>query len=182
VSGRLIAIVGASGVGKDSVMRGMVAARPALALVRRAITRPADAGGEDFDSLDRGRFERLEQAGAFALSWEAHGLCYGIPASVMGTLAEGRDLLVNLSRGVLVEAQARFPTLSVIHLTATPAVLAARLAARGREDAGEIVVRLARSERGLPPGVPAVTLDNSGALGDTVARALALITPAEVQQ
>ena len=43
--GRLIAVVGPSGVGKDSVMAGLVLLRAKLHLVRRMITRPANVGG-----------------------------------------------------------------------------------------------------------------------------------------
>ena len=38
-AGRMIAVVGPSGVGKDSVMAGLLEARPALRRVRRVITR-----------------------------------------------------------------------------------------------------------------------------------------------
>ncbi|RZK75709.1 MAG: hypothetical protein EOO85_13195, partial [Pedobacter sp.] len=55
------------------------------------------------------------------------------------------------SHAVLGEAQARFK-LKVINVTAPPAVLAARLAGRGRESAGEINARLARSAP-VPPSI-----------------------------
>ena len=48
MTGRFIAVVGPSGVGKDSVMQGMAARDPRIVLARRVITRPSDAGGEDF--------------------------------------------------------------------------------------------------------------------------------------
>jgi len=180
MSGRMIAIVGPSGVGKDSVMRGIAAAAPRLHLVRRVITRPTDRDSEDFDSVDPATFTARQAAGDFALSWSAHGLCYGIPAQVDAALGRGDDLLVNLSRGVLDQAAARFVALTVIALTAEPAVLAQRLAARGREDAAGIAARLARSDARLPASVGALTLDNSGALADTVRRAIDLIYPARV--
>ncbi|MEO0912102.1 MAG: hypothetical protein AAFY59_03810 [Pseudomonadota bacterium] len=40
MTGRFIAVVGPSGVGKDSVMAGMAARTGQLKLVRRVITRP----------------------------------------------------------------------------------------------------------------------------------------------
>lgn len=173
----MIAVVGPSGVGKDTVMQALVDATPRLSLVRRVITRAADAGGEDYDAVSVPMFTGMQAAGEFALSWQAHGLRYGIPASVDADLAQGRDLLVNLSRSVLEAAQARFGTMPVLLLTASPAVLRARLMARGREDGREIDARLARAGFALPGGINAIHIDNSGPVADTVQRALRALYP-----
>ncbi|WP_415404355.1 phosphonate metabolism protein/1,5-bisphosphokinase (PRPP-forming) PhnN [Tateyamaria sp. SN3-11] len=175
--GRLIAVVGPSGVGKDTVMDAMVAADPRLGLVRRVITRPTEAGGEVFDGVTVPVFNAMRDAGEFALWWPAHALFYGIPTAVDAELAAGRDLLANLSRGVLVKAQARFPGLVVISLTASTDVLAERLAQRGREDREQITRRLARAGSGLPDGVDAVEIDNSADLDATVRAALGALYP-----
>ena len=177
MSGRFIAVVGPSGVGKDSVMAALAEARPDLFLARRAITRPSEAGGEDFDGIDENTFLRLEAEGAFALSWAAHGLRYGIPIAADMALAEGRDVLANLSRAVLTEAKLRFDRFEVLSLTAAPEVLAARLRGRGRESEAEITARLARAERVLPDHIAAIEIDNSGPLKQTVAQALAALYP-----
>jgi ribose 1,5-bisphosphokinase len=177
MSGRFIAVVGPSGVGKDSVMEGLAETLPDLFLARRAITRPGEAGGEDFDGISEAAFLRLEAEGAFALSWAAHGLHYGIPIAVEMALAEGRDVLANLSRGVLTEAKLRFARFEVLSLTASPQVLAARLRGRGRETEEEITARLARAERALPDHIAAIKIDNSGPLKQTVAQALAALYP-----
>ena len=63
--GRLIAVVGPSGVGKDSVMLGIHQAMPDVHLVRRVITRPAAAGGEKFDAVTETEFADLAANGAF---------------------------------------------------------------------------------------------------------------------
>ena len=178
--GRLIAVVGPSGVGKDTVMRALVHARPDMHLVRRVITRPGDAGGEAFDSATVAGFEARAAAGEFLLHWQAHGLHYGIPRRVEQVLKTGGDAVVNLSRSVLAEAQARVSELVVINLTATPQVLAERLAARGREAPEDIARRLARADFALPQGIEAVTIDNGGSLEDTVARIVARLAPAKV--
>ena len=175
MAGRLLGIVGPSGVGKDSVMEAVVAARPGLGLVRRVITRPSEAGGEEFEGVSEAEFAARAARGAFLLSWHAHGLHYGIPASVLDDLAAGRDLLVNLSRAVLSEAQAKVPGFACVALTAPVEVLADRLAARGRESREEIAGRLARAGFALPEGVHVVELDNSGPLERTVAAVLALL-------
>jgi ribose 1,5-bisphosphokinase len=59
--------------------------------------------------------------------------------------------VVNISRGSIAAAAAMFPTL-VLEITAPAEVLAARLAARGRETAADIAARLTR-EVALPEGV-----------------------------
>lgn len=169
--GRFIAVVGPSGVGKDTVMAALVEDSARLRLVRRVITRPASAGGEDFDAVTEAEFRALEAAGDFALTWQAHGLSYGIPKTVTDALAEGTDMLVNLSRKKLLEAATAFPGMLVLNLTACTEVLAQRLAARGRESASDIASRL-RREVALPVGLDVITLDNSGPLADTVSRAL----------
>lgn len=178
-SGRFIAVVGPSGVGKDSVMEGMIAANPDFHRVRRAITRAAAAGGEDFESLTPLAFEERRDMGGFALWWSAHGLLYGIPASVNRTLALGVDVLANLSRAQLAAAAEVFPTLHVLHITAAPEVLARRLAARGRETPEDIRARLAR-EVPLPEGLRVTRIDNGGRLDDSVQAALAALYPERV--
>ena len=172
------AVVGPSGVGKDTVMEAVRAADPTVVLVRRVITRPAEAGGEAFDGVDRSTFETMKAEGLFALDWEAHGLAYGIPVAVERQLAQGHDVLANLSRGVLRAAQLRFPRFVVLSLTAPASVLAQRLAGRGRESAAEIERRLERSGFPIPEGLPVIEVDNSGALSDTVAAVRAALQPA----
>jgi ribose 1,5-bisphosphokinase len=173
VRGRLVAVVGPSGAGKDTLVAG---ARAALAddarvrFVRRAITRPAEAGGEGHLPMDRTAFEAARASGHFTLWWEAHGLLYGIPRDVEADLAAGRVVVANLSRTVLAEADRRY-ALTVLEITAPPGVLAARLAARGREDAAAIAARLAR-EAPLPRGLRVVRVANDGTTGQGIARVL----------
>lgn len=168
--GLIAAVVGPSGVGKDSVMEGLVAADPKYVLARRVITRPTEAGGEAFDGVSQAEFDRRAEAGAFVLSWRAHGLSYGVPRQIEDALAAGRIVLVNLSRSVLRTAQASFPNLRVISLTAPPEVLAQRLAARGREAPDDQARRLLRGALPLPDGLNCVhVIDNSGSLDRTIA-------------
>lgn len=170
--GHLIAVVGPSGVGKDSVMAGLKAAAPTLRLVRRTITRAPELGGEDYDAVSPEAFERAAQAGAFCVHWEAHGLRYGIPADVQHDLAKGRDCLVNFSRSALLKARAAMPSLRVLNITASRETLARRLAGRGRESAEEITARLKQAEKPLPAGLDVITVSNDGALETTVKAAL----------
>jgi ribose 1,5-bisphosphokinase len=178
--GRFIAVIGPSGVGKDSVMEAMVAGNPKIVLARRMITRPSEAGGEAFDGVSEEEFQRRADAGDFALHWPAHGLHYGILQSVDKDLVKGKDVLANLSRAVLLAAQARFARFEVINLTAASDVLAARLVARGRETSAQIAGRLDRASAAFPDGIEALHLDNSGRLDQTVAAALDRLYPVKV--
>ena len=160
----------------------MAAARARLAgdhrfrFVRRSITRPAAAGGEEHEALTREEFIARRAAGGFALWWEAHGLLYGIPRQVEADLARGLVVVANLSRGVLAEAAAR-ARLRVLEITAPVAVRAARLAARGRERAEDIASRLAR-EAPLPVGLEVESVMNDGTPEAGVARVLAALSRA----
>lgn len=161
-------------------MHALATSVTGFTLVRRVITRRADAGGEDFESVTEAEFARRRQAGAFCLHWEAHGLCYGIPNAVKDRLAKGEDVLVNLSRNVLSDIKAIFPRVTVLNITASPETLAERLAERGRETPEDIAKRLAQASRVLPDGMEILTVNNDGPLEDTVAEALSLLHPARV--
>jgi ribose 1,5-bisphosphokinase len=176
-AGRLVAVVGPSGVGKDTVIAGLCAARPGLHRVRRTITRDAGAGGEAFTPLSFAEFEAEEASGGFALSWRAHGLAYGIPAGVRDVLGAGGEAVANLSRGVLDEARAVFPGLAVLALAASPGILAARLAARGRESAVDVEARLARAGAYEVAGDDVLRVMNDGSVADAVERVLAALYP-----
>ncbi|MEO1551544.1 MAG: phosphonate metabolism protein/1,5-bisphosphokinase (PRPP-forming) PhnN [Pseudomonadota bacterium] len=182
MTGRAIACVGPSGAGKDTVMEAVRAARPTIGLARRVITRPEASGGEDFEGVSEAEFQERLKAGAFVLSWQAHGLHYGIPNKVVDQIVGGETLCINLSRAVLDQANQVLPGLLVLDITARSEVLAARLKARGRETAQEIADRLARPAPVLPDGLTLVRIDNSGALLDTVSAVLDALDSATAAQ
>ena len=170
----IFAVVGPSGAGKDTLIAGALRHRPDLRLVRRVITRPSEAGGEDFEGVTPEEFAARKARGDFALDWDAHGLRYAIPRAQVR--AEG-DVIFNGSRAALPAAQSVFPDLRVILVTASPAVLAARLAARGRETEADIRERLERADFDLPPGMKARVVENDGTPEAGVARLLAALQP-----
>ncbi len=169
IPGMMVVVVGPSGVGKDSLLaiaRKHFANRSDVHFVRRVITRPADAGGEDHHAVSESEFDAILADGGFAVHWHAHGLRYGIPKEVADWLAAGHLVIANGSRWVLPLFAATFSNLAVIKITARPEVVAARLRARGRETAAEIAARLRRSEEvAVPESLACVTIDNSGSLG-----------------
>lgn len=178
-AGRLVAVVGPSGAGKDTLMAAACVLRPDLRIARRVITRPADAGGEEHEAVSEEDFARRQAAGDFVLSWQAHGLSYAIPRAVGAELARGHVVLFNGSRGMLAQARAAFPALEVILVTARPGILAARLAGRGREDAADIAARLQRAEYALPDGIAARVVVNEGSVAEGARALLAALDAAQ---
>jgi phosphonate metabolism protein PhnN/1,5-bisphosphokinase (PRPP-forming) len=168
----LVLVVGPSGAGKDTLLdaaRRTLAGDARFRFARRVITRPAEAGGEAHEAVTDAEFATRD----FALSWQAHGLRYGIPADIAEDLEAGRVVVANVSRGVIAKAAERFGV-RVIEITAPPEVLAARLATRGRESAADVAARLARTVA-LPDGVPVETVMNDATVEAGAARFLAAL-------
>ncbi len=173
--GTLFLVAGPSGAGKDTLIAG---ARRCLAgnrrffFPRRVITRPADAGGETHEAMEPQAFTAAEEAGAFVLSWRAHGLAYGLPRSVAAGLESGSHGVVNVSRTMIAEARRRFARVHVILVEASAANLAGRLGRRRRESPAAQAARLERAPA-VPVGGDVTRLPNDGpkhrAIADLVA-------------
>jgi ribose 1,5-bisphosphokinase len=176
--GTLVLVVGPSGAGKDTLidhLRERLAGYPRLLIVRRVVTREASAGGEQHDTLSEAEFHAQAARGAFAFTWAAHGLHYGLPAALAAALAAGHVVVANVSRAIIAEARRRYPRTLVVNVTASNEVLAHRLAARGRESEDAIRERLARSAQFQPSGEGVVTIDNSGTVEQAGEQLVALI-------
>lgn len=169
----LFLVVGPSGAGKDTLIDGARRAfrdDPRLVFPRRVITRAPDPGSENHLAVDERRFAQMLARGAFALSWRAHGLHYGAPASIWPTLERGQSVVINISRGVIAQARAKFAAAHVLLVTASAGALRARLAARGREGVDEIARRIACATTYPVPAPPLSHIDNSGALEPATSR------------
>lgn len=156
---RLFLVIGPSGAGKDSLLRG---AREALAdnsdfvFTRRVITRLSDPDGEDHEVVTPGEFAVRAGTGKFLLHWQAHGNGYGIPASAKDDLAAGRRVIANVSRTVIADAIRLYSPVTVIEITVPPEIHVAAIAKR-----------LARTVP-LPPGVTPVQIVNDGTLEEGI--------------
>lgn len=179
--GRLVAILGPSGAGKDTLIDAACRRRPDLVRAQRVITRHADAGGEDFVSVSDTEFARREAAGDFLFDWQAHGLRYGIPATVMADVEQGKTVLFNGSRAALPAFRAVAPDLGILLVTARAEILSHRLAQRGREDREDIARRLTRASYDIQAGVTVWPVDNSGSVAQGTARFLAALDEISAQ-
>lgn len=183
--GTLFIVVGPSGAGKDSLIseaRKTLAGNSRIGFVRRVITRPSDGVTEDHIAVTETQFRTMVEAGAFAVHWQAHGLNYGIPATTLDELAAGTSLIVNGSREHLAEFARTYDKLIVLHVTASPEIIASRLAARGRESAEDIMRRMARQTQDWQIGLQVETIDNSGDLHDAAHRFVNAIRTAQSDQ
>jgi ribose 1,5-bisphosphokinase len=178
--GKLVLVVGPSGAGKDSLLREaarILASDRNIVFPRRVITRPGSDEAEAHDSMTVDEFLAAMESGSFALSWEAHGLHYGIPCSIVDDLKDGRTIVVNVSRTIIADTAKRFLNLAVLQVTAPLEVIAERLAKRGRETAGGIAARLSRDVQPLPEGLDIRAIAND----TTLAAAANAFTAALVQ-
>jgi ribose 1,5-bisphosphokinase len=171
-AGTLVLVVGASGVGKDTLLnlaKDTLAGDQRFRFVRRIITRPS-GGGENSEFIAEEAFHRRVNEGQLALHWQAHGLFYGLPASINGWLAEGRVVIANGSRSALSDASSKYARLKIVNIVAAPELLAARLARRGREGGDAVSRRLLRGREFDLKGPDVEEIDNSGPPGIAAAR------------
>ena len=164
-SGAFVAVVGPSGSGKDTLIgyaRRRLTSDAAAVFIRRVITRPSDAAFEDHDTLADAAFDEALATGAFSVAWQAHGLKYGLPASVDRVLQEDRVAIANISRRAIPTVRERYATVMVVEIDAAPEILAARLSERGRETGEALLSRLGRTTVPEQPGSDLRRLDNSG--------------------
>ena len=167
--GRLILVVGPSGAGKDTLL-GLAKAACAedtnIVFPRRVVTREASSS-EDNVQLDPEDFRQALARGDFAMHWEAHGHCYGLPSEIDDDIRAGRSVVVNASRTVIDAARRVYANVTVIVITAPPEVLAERLKMRLRSSDGRVEDRLSRT---VDTTAPDVTILNVGSPEDHARR------------
>ncbi|MFF7708744.1 phosphonate metabolism protein/1,5-bisphosphokinase (PRPP-forming) PhnN [Pseudomonas sp. NPDC007930] len=164
-------IVGPSGAGKDALIEGaraQLGSSGRYVFARRLITRPSGAPGEDHQGVTEAEFDALLQQGQFLITWQAHGLRYGLPGSLRQQLADGLNVIANGSRTMIRELARSVGRLVVIEVTAPVEVLAARILGRGREDAEATRLRLLRSVEPLPADIETLQVANGGSLQDGI--------------
>ncbi|WP_213769355.1 phosphonate metabolism protein/1,5-bisphosphokinase (PRPP-forming) PhnN [Bradyrhizobium sp. dw_78] len=177
--GRLILVVGPSGAGKDTLLglaRAACADNAGIVFARRVVTREASSF-EDNEQVSHDAFQQALASDAYAMHWEAHGHCYGLPRVIDDEIRAGRTVIANVSRTVVGAMREAYQHVVVVSITAPPQVLAERLAMRARGSDGKIEQRLGRAVDGAA-AVPDFTILNVG-IADYHARQLVRIIKAE---
>jgi ribose 1,5-bisphosphokinase len=175
--GAFIAVVGASGVGKDTLLDAARERSGGFAhFPRRVITRPAGPG-EDYQPVSEAEFQAERQRGGFAATWHAHGLDYAIPESADRAIHAGRVVVANVSRGVIGQLAERYERVILVRITVSDEVRAARLHQRGRESPDDITRRLARPDP-APERAADHEIRNDGTVAEAADALLRIITSA----
>jgi guanylate kinase len=143
--GRLIVIAAASGTGKTSLVKALMAARPALRFSVSYTTRAPrvnEINGRDYHFVDVATFEQLVAAGELLEHARVFDHYYGTGRrQVAEALARGQDLVLEIDWQGAQQIRAHLPeAIQIFVLPPSRAALAQRLRER-RSDAPEVIAR-----------------------------------------
>jgi guanylate kinase len=147
--GRLFVVSAPSGAGKTTLCRSLRDHFPDLAYSVSFTTRaprPGERDGVDYRFIPVDEFRRGIEEGRWAEWAEVHGNYYGTSAAALErTLAEGRDLLLEIDVQGCAQIAARFPeTVAIFVMPPSFEALRERLTGRGQDDP-EVVERRLRA-------------------------------------
>ncbi len=145
--GLLVVYAGASGVGKGTIMKKLLAADPNIRLSVSATTRAPRKGevnGREYYFVTREEFENLIAKDGFLEHAEYVGNCYGTPKEpVFRMLDEGLDVFLEIElKGFLQIKESCPDCLSIFIVPPSFEELQARLEGRGTETPEVIAARL----------------------------------------
>lgn len=147
--GRLFIISGASGVGKSTVLKQVIARQPALQFSVSATTRPPRPGeqeGVTYYYVSRETFQGMIQRNEFVEHNDHMGNLYGTPKSQLDEKLEKGDVLLDIEPNGAFNVKSQCPE-AVLIFIAPPSMaeLEYRLRSRGDTPEDQIVMRLARA-------------------------------------
>ena len=145
--GLLVVYAGASGVGKGTIMKKLLAENPNIRLSVSATTRAPREGeqnGREYYFVSREEFDDLIARDGFLEHAEYVGNCYGTPKEpVFRMLDEGLDVFLEIElKGFLQIKQSCPDCLSIFIVPPSFEELQARLHGRGTESPEVIAERL----------------------------------------
>lgn len=138
---KIVLIVGPSGVGKDTLLKGAKKQlKDNVNFVRRYITRKPDKNEKNF-FVDKYAFELLKHNSFFASTWDAHGNFYGIAKNSI----KNKVNIISVSRSKVSDFEKQYDKVFTINISVSKEELRNRLMLRKRESMEEIEKRLNRS-------------------------------------
>lgn len=148
MTGNLYIITAASGVGKTTLVRALLALDAGIRLsvsYTTRLPRPGEVEGEDYHFVDDAQFLRMLQAGDFLESAEVHGARYGTSkARVDGVLQAGHDLILEIDWQGAAQIRSLYPrAISIFIMPPSMEALVQRLNKRAKDSAQVIARRLA---------------------------------------
>lgn len=151
---RVFVITGPSGVGKGTLIRGLMEREPRLELSVSATTRsprPGEQDGRDYHFLSREEFDRRVAAGDFVEHADYAGRSYGTLRSELDArLSAGAPVVLEIEVQGARQVRAAMPeAVQVFIAPPSLAALRTRLVGRGTDDPAEVERRLAVAEREL---------------------------------
>jgi guanylate kinase len=178
---RVFVITGPSGVGKGTLIRGLMQRLGGLELSVSATTRaprPGERDGVDYHFMTREQFDRLVADGAFIEHADYAGRSYGTLRSELdGRLRAGVPVVLEIEVQGARQVRAAMPEAVQVFI-APPSLdaLRTRLVGRGTDDEAEVERRLRVAERELAaqPEFRHVVVNDR--LDDALERLLAIVT------
>ena len=169
--GFLILVIGNSGSGKDSIIKGAVEKysrdKPRIHLVQRYITRPPSET-ENNIPITLNEFKTMEQDNQFALKWNIYGLYYGVSIEIDDWLKGGDLVLVNVSRTIVKNVRRIYKNVKVVFIQVPLEVSVERLNRRARENQKRVEERIERARKNQTFPNADFIVDNSGLLDDAI--------------
>jgi guanylate kinase len=150
-SARVFVITGPSGVGKGTLIRGLLERVPRLELSVSATTRkprPGERDGVDYHFLTPEQFEERARAGGFLEHATYSGNRYGtLRSEVVGRLERGIPVVLEIEvQGARQVREALPDAVAVFIAPPSPAALRERLLRRGTDTPAEMERRLRTAE------------------------------------
>ena len=165
--GLLILVVGNSGSGKDSIMKGVKERFPSelksLHLTQRFITRPS-SDTEDNIAVTSEDFKKMSLQGRFALEWHIYGLDYGVPIEIDDWMKNGHPVLVNVSRSIVKKARDIYQNILIVFIEVPFEITLQRVKERARESGKLLQDRIQRAKDNQTFPDADFIVDNSGEL------------------
>jgi guanylate kinase len=151
---RVFVITGPSGVGKGTLIRGLLERLPNLELSVSATTRqprPGEQSGEHYHFMDPGEFERRVAADEFVEHATYSGSRYGtLRSELEGRLNQGVPVVLEIElQGARQVREAMPEAIQVFIAPPSRDALRARLVGRGTDAPEQIEQRLRTAEREL---------------------------------